>query len=451
MRVLMLGWEFPPHATGGLGAACEGLARGLVESGARVRVVVPRQFGDEAFEGLVGANRVRFSRRAGSAAEDAGPEVARALETRAVASSLQPYESAAAYERRVGGGGPGPVVSVHGAGVSAHGAGVSAHGVGARASGSRSFEFLGGYGPQLGLEVERYADVVAALAADEPFDVIHAHDWMTIPAALAVKARTGRPLVLHVHSCEWDRSPEPDPAILSIEQAGLDGADSVMCVSRFTRDLLLERYRIEPERLGVLHNAVHRPSRPARPARPRIRAQTDDPLVLFLGRMTHQKGPGYFLEAAARVLDAEPSVRFVMAGAGDLLGETIEQAAELGIARRVRFTGGLRGPEVDELYARADVYVMPSVSEPFGLTTLEALCLETPVVLSRQSGVAEVLPRSIQVDYWDTEGMADRILALLHRPELARQVVEQGREDMASLTWNNRGAALRDHFAGLLP
>jgi glycosyltransferase involved in cell wall biosynthesis len=301
------------------------------------------------------------------------------------------------------------------------------------------------YTGDLRTEVERYAAAVDELAADETFDVIHAHDWMTLPAALRVRERSGRPLVWHVHSTELDRNgPAADPAIRALEQIGLDAADRVVVVSRYTADLLARHYRVDPGRLRVVHNAVRQPAtRHARRRRP------DEPLVLFLGRLTAQKGPGTFLRAAARVARARERVRFVVAGSGDLYPDLVAEAERLGLGRRVHFTGFLEGEDVERMYSLADVYVMPSHSEPFGIAALEAMCAETPVIVSERSGVAEVLTNSLKVAPGDDRELASLILAVLERPALRESLVANGNEDVKRLRWDVRARALLEIYAEL--
>ena len=432
MRVLMLGWEYPPRISGGLGTACQGIVGGLVGAGAEVLLVVPRLDGAEDGRGafLLSAGDVPVPPVAGGSGSEPGAgeggadELTRRLQLAYVESPLRPYQTRGTYQemlRRL-----------------RHGerrAGQTPH------PGARAQAFEGGYGPNLADEVERYARVVAELARREDFDVIHAHDWMTFPAGLLARRVSGRPLVAHVHACEYDRSgADADRGICAIEQLALERADAVVCVSHYTRSVLAANYRLDPERSFVVHNALTRDA-----AREHLRAEalreaggrSDEraPTVLFLGRLTWQKGPGFFLEAAARVASRRPDVRFVVGGDGDLRRHLIERAAELDIARQVFFTGFLSPEEIERAYAEADLYVMPSVSEPFGLTPLEALALDTPVILPRKSGVAEALASSPKVDYGDVEELAGRILALLERPDLRAALVASGRSELEELRW----------------
>lgn len=383
MKVLMLGWEYPPHITGGLAVACQGLVQGLVARGVEVTFVAPQAVAEER--------------------DDGGARVlGRSGETSAYASP------------------------------------------GAQPARPRSHLDAGtAYTGDLFGAVERFVERALAIAASERFDLVHAHDWMSWPAGLAVARAHGVPLVAHVHSLESDRSTGAgDARIAALESEALHQAERVVCVSAYTAGRVVERYGVPRERLSVVHNAVERGAPPPAPRTPDPRT----PLVLFLGRVTDQKGPEVFLEAAARVLTLAPDVRFAVCGTGDRLGPAVERAAELGIARRVRFTGFLERPEVERMFALADVFVLPSRSEPFGIAPLEAVARGVPVIVSRQSGVSEVLAGALKVDAWDVEGLADRILAVLRRPALRASLAERAALDLAALSWEGRGERLERVF-----
>ena len=385
----MLGWEFPPHISGGLGTACQGITRGLAAHGVEVLFVVPRARGDEDARStkIVGATSLR--------------EIA-------VPSALSPYLSAATYAAQ-----PGSVLALSGS-----------------------------YGPDLFAEVGRYALAATRIARENESDVIHAHDWMTIPAGIAAREATDRPLVLHVHASEYDRSGEAvDERVRAIEARGIAQADRGVCVSQLTATQLVKRYGAEPAKLRVVHNAVAPCARRVR-RKARGTGHPGPRIVLFLGRVTYQKGPECFLEAAARVVRVEPHVRFVMSGSGDLLPAMIERTAELGLARHVSFTGFLRGAEVERMYQMADVFVMPSVSEPFGIAPLEALQQEKPVIISRQSGVSEVLHHALKFEPGDAHDLADKILAVLHHRALSQMLAREGREEVRALVWEDAAAKL---------
>jgi glycogen synthase len=396
MRVLMLGWEFPPHIAGGLGTACLALTRALAAQGVDVLFVVPERHGDETAGhlDLVGANDVLGTE------DRPGPR--------------------GAFARR---GVPGPSSPYARPGTAAGGVPYA----------------------DLFASVARYEEAVLAVARQEAFDLVHAHDWMTFGAGAAVARAHDRPLVVHVHSAEYDRSPRgPDPRILAAEQAGLDAADAVLCVSALTAALLRRRYEVDSARLRVVHNALPDVPDAPRAAEPRRLAE---PVVLFLGRITAQKGPDLLLAAAARVVAVMPDVKFVFAGDGDLFRSTVERAASLGLARHVAFTGFLGPAEVERAYADADVFVLSSLSEPFGLTALEAAARGVPVVLTRQSGAAEVLPSALRADVWDGEDLADKILAVLRRPALRGLLRREGRREARALTWALAAERVRAIYA----
>jgi glycosyltransferase involved in cell wall biosynthesis len=304
--------------------------------------------------------------------------------------------------------------------------------------------FTGGYGPGLHTEVESYARAVIEVAKSERFDLIHAHDWMTFPAGQALAQDRRRPLVCHVHACEYDRNDEHrDEHVRGLEQQALVTADRVVCVSRSSANTLERHYELDPSKLRVVHNGVEVPDRGSEGPWPRPQAE---PTVLFLGRVTRQKDPLAFLEAAARVLAVEPRVTFVLAGSGDLWPRLVERSAELGIASRVRFPGFLEGAEVARMYGAADVFVLPSRSEPFGIAPLEAAARGAAVILTRQSGVAEVLSSALRVDSGDVDGLARQILLLLRRPLLRKNLVRRARGELACLTWDRTAEHLESVF-----
>ena len=512
MKVLMLGWEFPPHISGGLGTACFGLTQGLSHSGVEVLFVVPKAYGDEdsryvrilganqvpvhgldfqphlretleqevvpGFERALVAERVKKSltRAGGSATALAEPlrsaqvePLIGLLRELAIDSSLSPYQGDEAYIERLrlleSAGVPGAcreVDTLRGESrevvealartlrdaPSLTDVAIQVESLRRTLSEGRTLHFTGSYGHDLMGEVARFALAVGEAARREHFDVIHAHDWMTYPAGIVASRLTGKPLVVHMHACEYDRSGEHiNVRIRDMEQLGFDGADRIVCVSEYTAKMLRTRYRVDRSRLRVVHNAVtHKEHLAVVHAEKTI----DEPIVLFLGRVTFQKGPDYFLEAAARVIKIEPNVKFVISGSGDMLPKMIERAARLGLARHVHFTGFLRGTDVERMYALADIYVMPSVSEPFGISPLEAMALDVPVIVSRQSGVSEVLKNALKVDFWDVQEMANKILALLRYTALSAQLTSDGREEVRRLRWDERARAVIDIYKEVL-
>jgi len=364
MRVLMLGWEFPPYISGGLGTACYGLTRALSRQHVNVTFVLPKAVGTDY------STHVKL---------------------------LSPQSPEAAQGRR------------------------------------------------------RPEDVATTFKPDlsrgESFDVVHAHDWLTFPAGMAVAAATGKPLVVQVHSTEFDRAGENiHQQIYDIERAGLHAADRVVAVSHLTASILQNRYAVAPEKIDVVYNGIEN-GPPAAPAPGSARIRKNDKIVLFLGRITMQKGPEYFVAAAKRVLEKVDKVKFVMAGAGDKVAEVIDLAARQGLGHKILFTGFLRGPEVSQIFRMADVYVMPSVSEPFGIATLEAISHDVPVIISKQSGVAEVLEHALKVDFWDTDEMANKIIAVLRHPPLASTLRQHADIEVRKLTWDGAATKLRQVYA----
>jgi len=418
MKVLMLGWEFPPHISGGLGTACYGLTKGLSMLGTEVLFALPRPTGAHA------ASHVRLlAARPGASPAHAGTGPLSAwpgLHVRPLDVALSPYAAAARPDHAAA-----EVATPSQASRSTPAGATRSE---TSASGSEH------YGCDLFAEVRRYVQVVSHMAAEETFDVVHAHDWMTFPAAATVAERSGKPLVVHVHSTEFDRSGDgANRTVYEIEREGMRRADRVITVSRFTKRLCVERYGVPDDKVSVVYNAVA----PAADA-PAAAPDTFDPadrIVLFLGRITMQKGPEYFLAAARKVLEKVPEAKFVMAGAGDKFHDAVELAARMGIGHRVLFAGFLRGDEVARAFRMAAVYVMPSVSEPFGIAPLEALAHGVPVIISKQSGVSEVLSHALKVDFWDINEMANKIISVLLRPVLREALRENGSREVRKFDW----------------
>jgi glycosyltransferase involved in cell wall biosynthesis len=403
MRVLMFGWEFPPRVSGGLGVACEGLVRGLIELETDVTLVLPRGYP----EGRSGRLRIVASERPRTERTVAGD---RSVRIRRIPSALRPY-------------GPGLAEILPASPASTPDRAAAAEREGDP------------YGPDLEREVARYAAAAARIAAREACDVIHAHDWLTFPAGLEARRVLRRPLVLHVHSTELDRGgPSGNPFIREVERRSLAEADRVIAVSGYTAGLLEREYGVSRERLRVVHNAID--AAPGDPAPERRRA----PIVLFAGRITRQKGPDYFVEAAARVAAERADVRFVVAGAGDLEAAMAERVRSAGLSRRFRFPGFLPPEALDRLYARARVFVLPSLSEPFGLAALEALRHGTPAIVTRSAGVSEVVRHVLRVRFGDVEDLASKILSVLAFEPLRRSLSVRGRAEVGRLSWRDAAA-----------
>jgi glycosyltransferase involved in cell wall biosynthesis len=296
---------------------------------------------------------------------------------------------------------------------------------------------IGMYGLHLFDEVQRYGILARAIAKKEKFDVIHAHDWLSFSAGISAKEISGKPLIVHIHATEFDRTAgHPNQYIYDQEKRGFNVADCIIAVSHHTKNMVVKHYGIDPEKIMVVHNGIDIAEHQA-PIEDTLKwiREAGKQLVLFVGRITIQKGPDYFVKTAKRVIEMNPDVMFVVSGSGDMEGQMIRLASDMGISDHLFFTGFIRGEELLKLYRSADLFVMPSVSEPFGITPLEALANHTPVLISKQSGVAEVLPNALKSDFWDTEDMADKILAVLREQHLRQALSENGHEDARRTTW----------------
>ena len=426
----MFGWEFPPHIAGGLGTACYGMTRGLARNGVEVVFVMPRAYGDEdqRFVRVVNASDVETI---GTRDHEFSEELLEKVSFIHIDSNMLPYispeEYAAYHDEFVRSGRTHEWTDVW----------------------KQRYTFSGKYGANLMEEVARYAMVAAQVAKDleGQFDVIHAHDWLTYFAGIAAKRVSGKPLVVHMHATEFDRSGENiNRRVYAIEKAGMQAADRVIAVSELTRRIVIGKYGILADKVVTVHNAVRfGESEEAAPER-----AVKDKVVTFLGRITYQKGPDYFVEAAAKVLKRVPDVRFVMAGSGDMMNHVIRRVARLGIADRFHFTGFLRGEDVHKMFQLSDVYVMPSVSEPFGISPLEAMRSNVPVIISKQSGVAEVLDYAVKVDYWDVDALADAIYGLIQYPALAGMFASKGLEEVTNLKWNDAAAKIKTVYEAVI-
>ncbi|EKB50541.1 glycosyltransferase family 4 protein [Cecembia lonarensis] len=417
MKVLMFGWEFPPHISGGLGTACYGLVKGLVHHKQDIIFVVPKLWGDEEpLADFVNASDVVIDYR-----ERKFKKIWKNLTYLEVSSFLVPYLGPEEFKKYTD-------YTLH-----------DRTDVDESVF-SNKFEFSGKYGKDLIKEVSRYALVAAQIAKSKDHDLIHAHDWLAYPAGIAAKEISGKPFIAHIHATQFDRAGEGggQGPVYEIEKAGLLAADHILAVSHLTKKVVIEKYGVDPNKVSVLHNAVL----DASIIQSSVRKNVPEKIVTFLGRITFQKGPEYFVEAAKKVIDRDPNVRFVMAGSGDLLNRMVERVAELGMGTKFHFTGFLKGKDVDDMYAISDVYVMPSVSEPFGIAPLEAVRHNTPVIISKQSGVAEVLRNAIKIDFWDVDAMADAIFGLLHYHSISKMFKELGSEELKKLKWEHVAAKL---------
>ncbi len=449
MRIFMLGWEFPPHISGGLGTACYGMTKGLDEIGVNVCFVLPTAIP------VGGPSHVALRTPADiptAEGTDTTSKVFEHVTLHQVQAALQPYASPG-VDKNVKRFSTSTTTSTTTTTTKTAGKAAAQERIEQAASvRPRSFVDGSSPGPQyagnLLEQVHKYARTAVEIAFREQFDVIHAHDWMTYPAALAVAAATGKPLVVHVHSTEFDRSGDNVyQAVYDIERSGMQGADRVVCVSHLTRNIVISRYGIAPDKVEVVYNAVELPAATNGSWTAPIRQ--NEKIVLFLGRLTMQKGPEYFLQAARKVVDRFKKVRFIMAGSGDMITQCVRLAADLKLGRHVTFTGFLRGNDVDRVFRMADLYVMPSVSEPFGIAPLEAMGRDVPVIISKQSGVSEVLTHALKVDFWDVDEMANKILAVLRHAPLQKTLRQHGSIELRKFSWRDTAARLSEIYSSM--
>ena len=424
----MFGWEFPPHIAGGLGTACEGIVKGLAYNGVETLFVMPSASGDEDQSATTIINASDVAVDTASSTVDEFLDKVKFVH---IGTNMIPYVGPEEFsyiveeERR-------------------------RQSEDFRIQYGMKYKFSGKYGTNLMEEVARYAMVGGTIAMQhkDEFDVIHAHDWLTYLAGIAAKELTGKPLVVHVHATSYDRGDEKhiDTRILDIETRGMLAADRVVTVSNLTRSIVINKYHIDPSKVVTVHNAVDFSGR----ENLSVERGVKDKVVTFLGRITFQKGPEYFIEAAAKVLKRTDNVRFVMAGSGDMMNRCIKYVARLGISDRFHFTGFLRGKDVQKMFALSDVYIMPSVSEPFGISPLEAMRTNVPSIISHQSGAAEILKYAFKVDFWDVDAMADCIFGLLKYPALSSFAAKQGYDEVNRLKWNVATAKLKTIYESLI-
>ena len=422
----MFGWEFPPHITGGLGTACFGLTKGLAKHDVDVIFVVPKAYGDESEEAvrLVNASDIPFDMK-----DEKYNEYWNRIKYMEIGSNIVPYVGPEEFEKMV----------------------EKREKTGEEFTSSvfrREYKFSGKYGANLMEEISRYALIGSAIALKEEFDVIHAHDWLTYPAGVAAKESTGKPLVCHMHATEFDRTGKNvNTIVYGIEKEGMEKADRVITVSNLTRRTVVENYGIDPGKVVTVHNAV---DQDLFSELKEVKRNVKEKVVTFLGRITFQKGPEYFIEAAHKILQKDNNVRFVMAGSGDMLNKMIKRVAELRIADKFHFTGFLKGPDIDKMFALSDVFVMPSVSEPFGIVPLEAMRSNVPVVISKQSGVSEILEHALKVDFWDVDAMADSIYGLCHYNSISSMFKKHGKIEVENLKWEDAAVKIKEVYSSAM-
>lgn len=413
MKVLMFGWEFPPHISGGLGTACYGITKSLSNTqDVQITFVIPKAYGNEP-KGeihLVGANNVDLIKSKIHQERLQFP-----IHCYAIESGISPYTSPELFhhtQRKK----PKEKIT--------------------NTSQQRKIPFSGAYGPNLMQEIHNFSVIAEYLASQTDFDLIHAHDWLTFPAGIAAKKKSGKPLVIHVHATEFDRSHNHvNPQVFEIEQQGMQAADSIICVSNRTKQIVTNNYQISADKCQTVHNGVEF-SNTEISVLPKHLAYNAK-LVTFLGRITSQKGPEYFIKLASLILKKMTNVYFCMAGNGDLYEKTIRQVAQSHIADRFLFTGFLKGDEVCQLLSLSDIFIMPSISEPFGICPLEAMQHHVPTIISKQSGVSEVVKHTIKVDFWDIHAMADAVHALLTYPALSKMMIRHAKQESGKIRWED--------------
>jgi len=417
MKALMFGWEFPPHILGGLGTASYGLTKGMHNNGDMdITFVIPKPWGDEekGFAKIIGASNTPVAWRDVSW-DYVQSRVGKVIDPQLYFDLRDHIYADFNY---------------------------------LRLNDLGCIEFSGRYPDNILEEINNYSIVAGVIARTVDFDIIHSHDWLTYPAGIHAKNVTGKPLVIHVHASEFDRSRgKPNPTVFAIEKDGMNNADHIITVSDLTRRTVIEKYGIDPAKVTTVHNAVIPLSDDLLNLE---RRENKDKVITFLGRITMQKGPEYFVEAAAKVLQKTKNVRFVMAGGGDMEADMIRLAAKRGIADRFHFTGFLRGKEVYQMFRDSDVYVMPSVSEPFGISPLEAMEMGVPSIISKQSGCAEILDNVIKTDYWDIDAMADAMHALISYPALHNNLRDRGIEEIHQITWEKAGKKVIDIYKNVI-
>ncbi len=414
----MFGWEFPPHILGGLGTASYGLTKGMaMQEDMEITFVIPKPWGDEdqSFLKIIGANNT--------------PIVWHDVQWDAVKSRYEQFMSPQDYYD----------LRDH----------IYADFRYMHTNDMGCVEFSGRYPQNILEETNNYSIVAGVIARTYNFDIIHAHDWLTYPAGLHAKSITGKPLVIHVHATEFDRSRgKPNPTVYNIEKDGMDHCDHIVCVSNLTRKTVIENYNQPPEKVTTVHNAVD-PLAPEIESIERL-SGVPEKVVTFLGRITMQKGPEFFVDAATQVLKNTKHIRFVMAGSGDMMNQMIRLVADRGISDKFHFTGFLRGKQVYEMLKSSDVYVMPSVSEPFGISPLEAMQCGVPSIISYQSGCAEILENVIKTDYWDVDAMADAIYSICTYPAMAEYLKTEGKKEVDNIKWEDAGLKIRKIYDRLV-
>lgn len=410
MKILMLGWEFPPNISGGLGTACYGIVEGMSTfKNVHLTFVIPtssHKIKSNNFE-LLSADKIEIEKSYLNLSQDT-------IELFKFESRLLPYlwPEPDKIENKT----DPQVLDLHN-----------------NETLAKTFSFSGKYDAGLFDEIYKYSIVAKTLAKTVEHDVIHAHDWLTFPAAVEAKITSGKPLVLHIHSTDFDRSGgKVNKAIFEIEKKGMEYAEHIITVSNLIKDRVINQYGIPENKVTTVYNAIS----PKTSQSIKKKSKSTAPkTVTFLGRITIQKGPSYFVELAKKVLSYDENVRFIMAGNGDLMEEIIELVVNSGISDKFLFAGFLVESEVDEMFSKSDIFVMPSVSEPFGIVPLEAMQANVPVIISKQSGVAEIIHSAIKTDFWDINAMADAVVAILKHKTLNKSLVKGANKELSKISW----------------
>lgn len=421
----MFGWEFPPIISGGLGTACYGLTKGLTQDeDLHVTFVIPTSKNSEKLHNteIVGADTVSIL-DVSNRKDTVNNTPFKVIKIR---SNLAPYITPEDFHK-----------------IKAHNSSESFKAIQTDENGY--VNFTGDYGPNLFEEVNYYSAVAEVIAMENEFDVIHAHDWLTFQAGTAAKEISGKPLIVHIHSTEIDRNGRNiNKDIFDLEKLGMDTADKIITVSKRTEQIVSEQYKQPTDKITTIYNAIDAAEKiPEKQTEKKYPEKT----VTFLGRITAQKGPEFFVEAAELVLNKMDNVRFVMAGSGDLWHKMIDLVARKKMSHKFHFTGFLEGSEVHHLLSLSDVYVMPSTSEPFGISTLEAIQADVPVIISKQAGVSEVISNLLQVDYWNIEELANTIHSVLSFPTLSKSMRENAKKEIEKLTWNFAAKEVKQVYA----
>jgi len=379
MKVLMFGWEFPPYISGGLGNACYLLTKGLAKEGISITFVIPYAGEEKAeFVNLIGVENIKE------------------FKVKVVNSIIEPYMSNKEYKNKLS-----------------------------------KIKNKSLYGNDLYHEVYRFSLAALEIANKEDFDIIHCHDWMTYPAGINVKHLTGKPLVMHIHNTVFDRnSLSPNKYEYDIEKSGFLKSDKIIAISKRVKDSLVNEYKINEDKISVVYWGLDN----EKVNEEREKKLMKEKVVLFVGRITMQKGVDYLLQAAKKALDFEKNIRFIVVGSGDMLPQIINKTIELGLSEKINFTGWFNPKEVFKAFQIADLFIMPSVSEPFGLVALEALKNSTPTIISKQSGVSEIINNCLKVDFWDTNDMADKIVNTLRYESLNNELRYNGNLEVEKFT-----------------